>query len=156
MMRYPALVLLAAAAALAACSAEAPDPGTPGPATAPAPTAPSSTTEPDTTAELPEVRYYLLDDTCPYCKDITAVIQGGKSDIKGPPLAEVYEGRVTFSIRSAYDKQNNPTPDAAELDFGPSGHGLVVVAPSGDVLVKFPGHHLNRAKMIEIIDKSLE
>jgi hypothetical protein len=158
MAALPAFVswgLALTAAALAACS-----PPADAPAAAPAPAAPAATApSPVKVADPPgawEVRYYVLDPSCPYCRDLRRLIEGGGKDpAPEPPLAKVYEGKVRFVFRPAFDAKFDPSPETKDLGFGGSAHGFAGVAPDGTVRWTSPGHHQTRAEIVEAIDRML-
>ncbi len=143
---------------MGACSAETSDP-----AEQPAVTDRAAT--PETGADptpmesgLLDVRYYELDKSCPYCRDVKALIQGAKRPRKGDPepLEKTYEGKVAFSIRPAYDARNEHVKEVEPFKFGPAGHGMVAIGPDGAVLFTIEGHHINRAAIMQAIDATLE
>ena len=145
-----ALAITLAATLLGACSKEppaaAPAPG----AEAPAPTRPA-------TPGVCEVRYYVLDKSCPYCRDLKTLIEGASDAAPDaePPLSKVYAGRVQFTFRPGFDEHNNPNPEMAPFGFGGSAHGFAGFTPDGKLGFTSPGHHQSRAELVEMIDKML-
>jgi hypothetical protein len=153
--------LLLAAALLGACSAESGEPDAPDAkqaATAPdqdAATAPRKGPKP--AGGLPEVRYYVLGQSCPYCKEIRNILLGAKVRAKGDPepLSKVYEGRVDFMVKPAFDENFDPDPETDGFGFGMAAHGTVGLLPSGEVVFSLPGHHYGRGRIIEAIEGML-
>ena len=141
----PALLLLAA------CTPAAPPAPGPGAATPPAATPGVRRVE---APGVPEVRYFVLDRSCPYCRDIDRFIRTGDG-AKEPALEKVYEGRVRFVFRPAFTETWDPNPEMAVFDFGGSAHGFAGVAADGTVKFTLPGHHHTRSELIAEIDRML-
>lgn len=156
MFRAAALVVLSVALilALAVCGG---DPPAPAPENAPAkPPADQAALRVDPPGRN-EVRYFELDPSCPYCRDLRRLIEGSEAHPEDPtPLAKVYEGKVTFVFRPAFDEKFDPNPEAAAFDFGGSAHGFAGIAPDGTVKFLMPGHHWTRADLTTRIDKMLK
>lgn len=160
-LRIPLILVLLA---LTACSPAAPPPGTAPPTGAAPEAAPAATKSPAAAtaarvADPPgvfEVRYYVLDPSCPYCRDLRRMIEGGGKDPSPePPLAKVYEGRVRFVFRPAFNEKFDPTPEMEPLGFGGAAHGFAGIGPDGTVRFSIPGHHETRAELTAAIDKML-
>lgn len=127
---------------------------------APAPAAPTPPTSRATKVDAPgaaEVRYFVLDKSCPYCRDLKALIEGASDAAPDaePPLSKVYAGRVQFTFRPGFDEHNNPNPEMAPFGFGGSAHGFAGFTPDGKLGFTSPGHHQSRAELVEMIDKML-
>jgi hypothetical protein len=152
-MTARAWIPAAAALALGACSPDAPVPAPPPPAPATIEAAPVKVADPP---GVPEVRYYVLDKSCPYCRDLRYLIEGGaKVAAPEPPLAKVYEGKVRFVFRPGFDEKFDPNPETLLLGFGGAAHGFAGIAPDGTVKWTSPGHHQTRGELIESIDAML-
>ncbi|MCE9635247.1 MAG: hypothetical protein K8T90_06015 [Planctomycetes bacterium] len=157
--------LVLAASALAACSKPYDAPVAPPAGPTPTPTS-TPTPTPTPVAGVYEVRYYVLDSSCPYCRDLKAVIGGPADTAAAPgapptaapadiPLAKVYDGRVRFTFRPGFDEHNNPNPEMEPFGFGGSAHGFAGFGPDGKLAFTSPGHHQSRAELVEMIDKML-
>lgn len=154
------LGLVLASVAAAACSREEAPP-TPQPPQHPEPAKPAAAVRvPDAPGTF-EVRYYVLDKSCPYCRDLRRMIEGGPSDGTGdapagdPPLAKVYEGKVRFDFRRAFLEDTTQNPEMAPFGFAESAHGFVGIAPDGTVKFTMPGHHHTRGELVSAIDGML-
>lgn len=147
MTRPGARAMLVACLVLAACSPEAPKQPGGAPAAAPADAAKAGPFE---------VRYYVLDASCPYCRDLRREIEGDPahpSDVQ--PLAKLYEGKVRFVFRPGFNENNDPNPEMEPYGFGGSAHGFAGLAPDGAVKFTSPGHHQTRGELISLIDTML-
>lgn len=126
---------------------------------APAPAAPTPPTTRATKVDAPgaaEVRYFVLDKSCPYCRDLQRMIEGGGKDAPAePPLAKVYEGRIRFVFRPAFNENWDPNPEAKAFDFGGAAHGFAGIAADGAVKFVLPGHHVTRPELVAAIDDML-
>ncbi len=145
--------VLAVGGLLTACSDSGPQPAE-GPPVVPEPVAKKKASAP---GDLPEVRYYVLGKSCPYCKDINTVIEGGDAAAEGAdePLTKVYDGRVKFVIKPAFDAEFDPDPDMEAYEFGGAGHGMAGVGPDGAVLFSLPGHHFGRGQIVSKVEEML-
>lgn len=153
-----ALGFVLAVGLLAACS---PEPASESPESDPAAESPASpvgaTSRSKPKGTLPEVRYYMLDKSCPYCRDIVGVIEGAKASKAddAEPLRRTYSGRVDFVVKPAFDENYDPDPDMEVYGFGMSAHGTVGLLPSGEIAFTLPGHHYGRAELAKAIDAML-
>ena len=154
---------LAACLALAACSEPPSSPTTSNPAPSPAASTPTdaaanTAAATDTKNAGPyEVRYYVLDASCPYCRDLRREIEGDPnhpSEIE--PIAKMYAGKVRFVFKPGFNENNDPNPEMEPYGFGGAAHGFAGLAPDGKVAFTSPGHHQTRGELIEMIDKMLQ
>lgn len=162
-MRVPTPLLLCVALALAACSQEpakpAPNAGAGG-AAPPAAAQPAPPVEDVVRVEppaggLPEVRYYVLHESCPYCRDIRGWIEGHAGDASGETLMKLYAGKANFTFLPAYTAKFDPTPGIEAFGFGGAGHGIAGIRTDGRVAFTVPGHHFTRSEVIEHVDAML-
>ena len=111
-----------------------------------------------------EVRYYVLDASCPYCRDLRHLIEGPKADAAAPsgtpaaepPLAKLYEGKVRFEFRAAFLEGAKQNPEMERFGFAESAHGFAGIAPDGTVKFTIPGHHQTRGELVSVIDGMLK
>lgn len=173
MSRTPGSRAVAAAAAaalsvvclttLAACSGEGPGDAS---QRAAAPETPQSAPEVPARVRVVDppgvhlVRYYVLNESCPYCRDLRRTIEGAPAKASAaptddPPLAQLYGDRVRFEFRPAFPDSTLPNPEMAPLGFAESAHGFAGITPDGLLAFSLPGHHHTRADLVEAIDAML-
>lgn len=101
-----------------------------------------------------EVRYFELDKSCPYCRDLRRLIaEGGASG--EPALEKLYEGKVRFVVKPGFDSRGDPVKETELFAFGGAAHGFAGIAPDGTVKFTSPGHHQTRGELITLIDAML-
>ena len=69
------------------------------------------------------------------------------------PLLEVYEGRITFEVRTANDKAGKQA--SIDYGFGRLAHGLVGLDSEGKMGFSMPGHNYSRDDIAKNIDALL-
>lgn len=153
--------LLVAAALATGCSAESEQtsaPADPDASTTGAPEPAPKTSVAKLKGTLPEIRYYMLDKSCPYCRDIVIVLNGRDPAKTGDPepLSKTYADRVTFVIKPAFDANYDPDPELEAFGFGLSAHGTVGLLPSGEIAFTMPGHHYGRGALVNSIEAMLK
>jgi hypothetical protein len=167
--RAPARGLLSLGLCLAVLAATACSREEAAPASSPPPTTPETrAAKPAEAVRVPdapgtyEVRYYVLNESCPYCRDLRVLIEGPKPDPAAataapaePPLAKLYEGKVRFDFRPAFPDGTKQNPEMKPFGFAESAHGFAGIAPDGTVKFTLPGHHQTRGELVTAIDGML-
>jgi len=150
----PALLVLSAGLVPAGCTDDTPEapPYAVEPTPAPTPVV--------TKVEAPgtyEVRYYVLDKSCPYCRDLKRVMVGGGTEPgTEPTLESMYAGKVKFVIKPGFDDKGDPVAETVQFGFGGAAHGFAGIAPDGTVKFTSPGHHQSRGELVTLIDTMLK